>query len=44
VRLPLDCRSVKRRSEGAAKIETILRRPRTLPPKRGDNETVAKIA
>ena len=44
VRLPLDCRSVKRRGEGSAKIEAIVRRPRALPNMRGDNQAVAKIA
>jgi cell cycle sensor histidine kinase DivJ len=44
VRLPLDCRSAKRRSEASMKIETILRRPRSLPPLRNDNQAVAKIA
>ncbi|MBV8849353.1 MAG: PAS domain-containing sensor histidine kinase [Methylobacteriaceae bacterium] len=44
VRLPLNCRSVTRRGEGSAKIETIVRRPRALPNMRGDNQAVAKIA
>ena len=44
VRLPLDCRSAKRRPETTTKIETILRRPRALPRLRDDNQTVAKIA
>ncbi len=42
-RLPLDCRNAKPVRESSTKIETILRRPRVLP-KRGGNETVAKIA
>jgi cell cycle sensor histidine kinase DivJ len=45
VRLPLDCRSVKKRSsEGSAKIETIVRAPQPLPLARRDNQAVAKIA
>jgi cell cycle sensor histidine kinase DivJ len=44
VRLPLDCRSAKRRSEAPTKIETIVRRPRPLPHLRHDNQAVAKIA
>lgn len=44
VRLPLDCRGVKRRSEASAKIETLVRRPRALPHARRDNQAVAKIA
>jgi cell cycle sensor histidine kinase DivJ len=44
VRLPLDCRSAKGRSEGSAKIEAIVRRPPALPYRRDDNKAVAKIA
>jgi cell cycle sensor histidine kinase DivJ len=44
VRLPLDCRSAKRRGEGSAKIRAIVRRPRALPHMRNDNQAVAKIA
>lgn len=44
VRLPLDCRSAKQRGDGSAKIEAVVRRPRTVPHKRNDNQTVAKIA
>jgi cell cycle sensor histidine kinase DivJ len=44
VRLPLDCRSAKRRGEGAAKIEAMVRRPRALPHMRDDNQAEAKIA
>jgi cell cycle sensor histidine kinase DivJ len=44
VRLPLDCRTAKRRSEGSTKIETIVRRPRALLPMRNTNKAVAKIA
>jgi cell cycle sensor histidine kinase DivJ len=44
VRLPLDCRGVKRRGEGSTTIETIVRRPRALPEMRNDNQTVARIA
>jgi cell cycle sensor histidine kinase DivJ len=44
VRLPLDCRGAKRRSEASIKIETILRRPRSLTPLRDSNPAVAKIA
>ena len=44
VRLPLDCRNAKRRSEGSAQIETIVRHPKALPQRRRDNQAVAKIA
>jgi cell cycle sensor histidine kinase DivJ len=44
VRLPLDCRGVKRRGEESTRIETIVRRPRGLPEMRNDNQTVARIA
>jgi cell cycle sensor histidine kinase DivJ len=44
VRLPLDCRGVKRRGEESTRIETIVRRPRALPEMRNDNQTVARIA
>jgi cell cycle sensor histidine kinase DivJ len=44
VRLPLDCRGVKRRGEESTRIETIVRRPRALPEMRNDKQTVARIA
>lgn len=44
VRLPLDCRGVKRASEPSAKIEVIVRRPQALARLRHEKKPVSNIA